>query len=376
MDVVLPLLTLVIGVLAGVAGVLLWSRRSGDPGVLQALTARGEDQAVIRDGLDRLHERMRDLEHQKVAWQSQLHQQVEEMRHSTESLRRETGALTTALRRPHVRGQWGELQLKRTVELAGMVEHCDFVQQVTHDTDGGRLRPDLVVQLTGGKCIVVDAKVPLAAHLDALATDDPEEQRAHLVRHAAQVRAHVDQLATKAYWRAQSQSPEFVVMFVPLESSLPAALDADPGLLEHAARQRVFLATPTTLMALLRTVAHGWTSEQLAERTREVHELGRELYRRLGTLAGHVDKLGRSLRTSVDAYNRAVGSLESRVLVTARHFADLDDSAEPLSGPGVVEEAPRPLTAAELLEELTPGRPELDVVDGVARPPRRLRDLP
>ncbi|HET7683566.1 MAG TPA: DNA recombination protein RmuC [Marmoricola sp.] len=376
MDVVLPLLTLVIGVLAGVAGVLLWSRRSGDPGVLQALTARGEDQAVIRDGLDRLHERMRDLEHQKVAWQSQLHQQVEEMRHSTESLRRETGALTTALRRPHVRGQWGELQLKRTVELAGMVEHCDFVQQVTHDTDEGRLRPDLVVQLTGGKCIVVDAKVPLAAHLDALATDDPEEQRAHLVRHAAQVRAHVDQLATKAYWRAQSQSPEFVVMFVPLESSLPAALDADPGLLEHAARQRVFLATPTTLMALLRTVAHGWTSEQLAERTREVHELGRELYRRLGTLAGHVDKLGRSLRTSVDAYNRAVGSLESRVLVTARHFADLDDSAEPLSGPGVVEEAPRPLTAAELLEELTPGRPELDVVDGVARPPRRLRDLP
>jgi DNA recombination protein RmuC len=376
MDVVLPLLTLVIGVLAGVAGVLLWSRRSGDPGVLQALTARGEDQAVIRDGLDRLHERMRDLEHQKVAWQSQLHQQVEEMRHSTESLRRETGALTTALRRPHVRGQWGELQLKRTVELAGMVEHCDFVQQVTHDTDEGRLRPDLVVQLTGGKCIVVDAKVPLAAHLDALATDDPEEQRAHLVRHAAQVRAHVDQLATKAYWRAQPQSPEFVVMFVPLESSLPAALDADPGLLEHAARQRVFLATPTTLMALLRTVAHGWTSEQLAERTREVHELGRELYRRLGTLAGHVDKLGRSLRTSVDAYNRAVGSLESRVLVTARHFADLDDSAEPLSGPGVVEEAPRPLTAAELLEELTPGRPELDVVDGVARPPRRLRDLP
>jgi DNA recombination protein RmuC len=376
MDVVLPLLTLVIGVLAGVAGVLLWSRRSGDPGVLQALTARGEDQAVIRDGLDRLHERMRDLEHQKVAWQSQLHQQVEEMRHSTESLRRETGALTTALRRPHVRGQWGELQLKRTVELAGMVEHCDFVQQVTHDTDEGRLRPDLVVQLTGGKCIVVDAKVPLAAHLDALATDDPEEQRAHLVRHAAQVRAHVDQLATKAYWRAQSQSPEFVVMFVPLESSLPAALDADPGLLEHAARQRVFLATPTTLMALLRTVAHGWTSEQLAERTREVHELGRELYRRLGTLAGHVDKLGRSLRTSVDAYNRAVGSLESRVLVTARHFADLDDSAEPLSGPGVVEEAPRPLTAAELLEELTPGRPELDVVDGLARPPRRLRDLP
>jgi DNA recombination protein RmuC len=376
MDVVLPLLTLVIGLLAGAFGVLVWSRRHGDvdDGVLRALSVRGEDQAVLRDGLDRLHERMRDLEHQKVAWQSQLHQQVEEMRHSTESLRRETGALATALRRPHVRGQWGEMQLKRTVELAGMVEHCDFVQQETVDTDAGRLRPDLVVHLAGGTCVVVDSKVPLAAHLDALSTDDPDEQRAHLARHAAQLRAHIDQLAAKRYWQAQEQSPEFVVMFVPLEASLPAALDADPELLEYAARRRVFPTTPTSLMALLRTVAHGWTTEQLAERTREVHELGLELYRRLGTMAGHVDKLGRSLRSSVEAYNSAVGSLESRVLVTARHFADLGGTDEPLDAPRSVPDTPRALTAAELLEQTTPERPDLDF--GVARAPRRLRDLP
>lgn len=377
MDILVPLLTLLVGFLAGAAVVLLRGRHDAtDPGLLHALTARGDDQAVIRDGLDRLHERMRDLEHQKVAWQSQLHEQVEEMRHSTESLRRETGALATALRRPHVRGRWGEQQLRRTVELAGMVEHCDFTQQASSDTDAGRLRPDLVVHLAGNRCVVVDAKVPLAAHLDALSTDDPDEQRAHLRRHAAQVRAHVDQLGAKAYWRAQEHAPEFVVMFVPLESSLPAALDVDPDLLEYAAQRSVFPATPTTLMALLRTVAHGWTTEQLADRTREVHELGRDLYRRLGTLAGHVDRLGRSLRTSVEAYNAAVGSLEARVLVTARHFAELGSGEDPLDRPRVVDEPVRSLTAVELLDEATPRRAELDLADGVAQPAERLRDLP
>ncbi|HET9499798.1 MAG TPA: DNA recombination protein RmuC [Marmoricola sp.] len=375
MDVVLPLLTLVIGLLAGAIGVLAWSRRHAEPAMLHALTARGEDQAVIRDGLDRLHQRMRDLEQQKAAWEGQLHQQVEEMRHSTESLRRETGALATALRRPHVRGRWGELQLKRTVELAGMVEHCDFTQQAGSETDDGRLRPDLVVHLAGDKCVVVDSKVPLAAHLDALSTDDPDEQQAHLRRHAAQVRAHVDQLGAKAYWRAQAASPEFVVMFVPLESSLPAALDADPELLEHAAQRRVFLATPTTLMALLRTVAYGWTTEQLADRTREVHELGRDLYRRLGTMAGHVDKLGRSLRSSVEAYNAAVGSLEGRVLVTARNFADLGGADAPIASPRVVEEPVRSLTAGELLEAATPQRQEIEPCDGVAQADDPLRGL-
>jgi DNA recombination protein RmuC len=367
MEILLPLLTLVIGVLVGALGTVLVGRRGGAAD-LAGVEARVQDSAVIRDGLDRLHERMRDLEHQRVSWQSTLHQQVDEVRHSTDTLRRETTALASALRKPHVRGQWGELHLRRSIELAGMVEHCDFSEQVHLDgADGGR-RPDVVVHLAGGKSVVVDAKVPLAAYLDALATDDTDEQQAHLGHHARQVRSHIDQLSAKSYWRALPQSPEFVVLFMPAESFLSAALDAEPGLLEHAAARNVVLATPTTLIALLRTVAYGWTTETLAERTREIHELGRELYSRLGTVGRHLDKLGRSLRGSVDAYNSTVGSLETRVFVTARHFADVADLAEPLPGPRPVEDAPRALTAAELLEAVAAQRPELPEADAEPRP--------
>ncbi|MFL6160517.1 MAG: DNA recombination protein RmuC, partial [Marmoricola sp.] len=331
MDVLLPLMTLVgglvLGLALGTAATLFRLRRE---------VPAGDDQAVIRDGLDRLHDRMRDLEHQRVSWQSTLHQQVDEVRHSTDTLRRETSALSTALRKPQVRGQWGELHLRRTVELAGMVEHCDFEQQVHLVGDDGTQqvsqRPDLVVRLAGGKSLVVDAKVPLAAFLDGLETDDPEERTAHQAHHARQVRAHVDQLSSKAYWRALprngGQSPEFVVLFLPAESFLAAALEADPGLLEHAAARGVVLATPTTLIALLRTVAHGWTTEALADRTREIHQLGRELYNRIGTVGRHLDKLGRSLKTTVESYNSTVGSLETRVLVTARHFSDVAELDE------------------------------------------------
>jgi DNA recombination protein RmuC len=375
MEILLPLLTLVIGVLIGVLGAILVGRRGGvtDEG-------RVQDTAVIRDGLDRLHDRMRELEHQRVSWQSTLHQQVDEVRHSTDSLRRETTALATALRKPHVRGQWGELHLRRSVELAGMVDHCDFSEQVhLHGADGSQ-RPDVVVHLAGGKSVVVDAKVPLAAYLDALATDDTDEQQAHLVQHARQVRHHVEQLSAKSYWRALDQSPEFVVLFMPAESFLSAALDADPGLLEHAAARNVVLATPTTLIALLRTVAYGWTTETLAERTREIHELGRELYDRLGTVGRHLDKLGRSLKASIDAYNSTVGSLETRVFVTARHFADVADLSQPLPGPRPVEDAPRALTAAELLEAVAEERPELPdpapTPHGVSSPRLRRADLP
>ena len=342
MDVLLPLTTLVVGVLLGAFAVLALRR---DGGTAQP----GADQALIRDGLDRLHDRMRDLEHQRVSWQSTLHQQVDEVRHSTDVLRRETSALSTALRKPHVRGQWGELHLRRAVEIAGLVEHCDFAQQVHLVGSDGVQRPDLVVRLAGGKSLVVDAKVPLAAYLDALACTDADEQRALLAQHARQLRSHVDQLSAKAYWRALDASPEFVVLFVPSESSLSAALEAQPDLLEHAAARNVVLASPTTLIALLRTVAHGWTTETLAERTREIHQLGRELYTRLGTVGRHLDKLGRSLKGSVEAYNSAIGSLEQRVLVTARHFSDVADLDEPLPSPQAVEEAPRPLGAAELL---------------------------
>lgn len=379
MEILLPLMTLALGVLLGALGVLLRVRRDPD-----AVAALGES-AVIRDGLDRLHDRMRDLEHQRVSWQSTLHQQVDEVRHSTDTLRRETSALATALRKPHVRGQWGELHLRRAVELAGMVEHCDFdlqvhVSGVVTDDSTRSLRPDLVVRLAGGRSIVVDAKVPLAAYLDALATDDPDEIAHHQAHHARQVRTHVDQLAAKGYGRALAQhgvpSPEFVVLFLPAESFLSAALDSDPALLEHAAGKNVVLATPTTLIALLRTVAHGWTTETLAERTREIHQLGRDLYARLGTVGRHLDKLGRSLKSSVESYNSAVGSLESRVLVTARHFSDVAELDEPLEAPRPVEEAPRPLTAIELLDAVAEPRPELDLVErdhteGTGVPPGR-----
>jgi DNA recombination protein RmuC len=315
-----------------------------------------------------------------VSWQGILHQQVDEVRHSTDSLRRETTALATALRKPHVRGQWGELHLRRAIELAGMVEHCDFSEQVHLSHDDGVLRPDVVIHLAGGKSVVVDAKVPLAAYLDALATDDSDEHEAHLARHARQVRAHVDQLASKVYWRAIGESPEFVVLFLPAESFLSAALGAEPDLLEHAAARNVVLATPTTLIALLRTIAYGWTTETLAERTREIHELGRELYARLGVVGRHLDKLGRSLKGSIDAYNATVGSLETRVFVTARHFADVADLAEEIPAPRPVEDAPRALTAAELLDAVAEPRAELPdaetIAPGVASLRHRRADLP
>ncbi|RNM13057.1 DNA recombination protein RmuC [Nocardioides pocheonensis] len=375
MDILLPLLTLVIGVLLGVLGSVLVGGRGGATDL-----DRAQDTAVIRDGLDRLHDRMRDLEHQRVSWQSTLHQQVDEVRHSTDTLRRETTALASALRKPQVRGQWGEMHLRRSVELAGMVDHCDFSEQVHLAGPDGVQRPDVVVHLAGGKSVVVDAKVPLAAYLDALATDDPDEQRAHLAHHGRQVRAHIDQLSAKSYWRALDQSPEFVVLFLPAESFLSAALEAEPTLLEHAAGRNVVLATPTTLIALLRTIAYGWTTEALAERTREIHELGRDLYSRLGTVGRHLDKLGRSLKGTIDAYNSTVGSLESRVFVTARHFADVADFDERIEAPRPVEDSPRPLTAAELLDAVAEERPELPdpapTPSGVAPLRQRRADLP
>lgn len=363
MDIPLPLITLALGIalgcLVGVLATQRWSRReaAADPAI---------DQALLRDGLDRLHAKMSDLEHQRVSWQSTLHQQVDEVRHSTDTLRRETSALATALRKPQVRGQWGELHLRRTIEIAGLVERCDFDQQVHLVGEEGTQRPDVVIRLAGGKNLVVDAKVPLAAYLDALAADSPDEaavQAEHLSQHARQVRTHVDQLSGKAYWRTLAQNgspaPEFVVLFLPAESVLAAALDADPALLEYAGARNVVLATPTTLIALLRTVAHGWTTETLAERTREIHQLGRDLYSRLGTVGKHLDKLGRSLKSSVESYNSAVGSLETRVLVTARHFSDVADLDDPLPAPRPVEEAPRPLTAIELLDAVAEERPTL-----------------
>jgi DNA recombination protein RmuC len=308
---------------------------------------------------------MRALQDQRVSWQAQLQQQVADMRHSTDLLRRETSTLSTALRRPQVRGRWGELHLRRAVELAGLVARCDFDEQVTvRATDGPQdsaLRPDLVVNLAGGKQVVVDAKVPLDAFLDATDTDELDEQAAHLARHARQFRQHVDTLAAKAYWRTLPCTPEFVVLFVPGESFLSAALESDAGLIEYAAERKVILATPTTLIALLRTVAHGGTQEALAEKAGQIHRLGCELHERLATMGTHLDRVGRSLGAAVTSYNQAIGSLENRVLVSARKFTELEVTDAELVSPRPVESSPRPPTALELVEDDRSG-----VVGGVS----------
>jgi DNA recombination protein RmuC len=357
------LVTLLVGAALGALVGVLWARARRpvpDPAAERAaIESRAAEQAVVRDSLDRLHDQMRDLEHNRVSWQSQLRQQVEDVRHSTEALRRETASLSTALRKPQVRGRWGELHLRRAVEMAGMVDRCDFQEQVSARTDDGLLRPDLVVNLAGGKHVVVDAKVPLDAFLDATSADSDEERDAHLARHARQLRQHVDTLGGKAYWRTLPATPEFVVLFVPGESFLSAALEAEPSLLEYAARRQVVLATPTTLIALLRTVAYAWTQQALADKAREIHELGRELHERLGTMGGHLDKLGRALTGAVGAYNRAVGSLETRVLVSERKFTELEVGNDELVAPVSVTDAPRPLTSAELMEAVAEPRGEL-----------------
>ncbi len=342
-------------VLGALAGWSLARARRSDTVELAALTAAAADQAVLKDGLDRLHAQMREIEDQRVSWQAQLHEQVDNVRRSAEDLRRETGGLATALRRPQVRGRWGEMHLKRAVELAGLVERCDFEEQRTMREDGAALRPDLVVNLAGGKHVVVDAKVPLDAFLDVAESDDPDERAAHLARHARQFRQHVDALAAKSYWRLLPCTPEFVVLFVPGESFLSAALESEPALLEYAAERKVVLATPTTLIALLRTVAFAWTQEALAEQAQEIHGLGRDLHGRLGTMTGHLDKVGRSLTAAVNSFNAAIGSLENRVLVSARRFADLGVTDDDLEAPRPVDVATRVPTAAELVEDARSG---------------------
>lgn len=312
------LLGLALGALLGV----LWVRSR------PAVVGGALESAEVMQGLDRLSDQLHHLDLQREGWTGRLHQQVDD-------LRRETQSLATALRKPQVRGRWGELHLRRAVELAGLVDRCDFDEQVR--LDDGALRPDLVVNLVGGRRVVVDAKVPLDAYLDAAGSDDEEQRRHHLVRHARQLRTHVDQLGSKNYWRSLPETPEFVVLFVPAESFLAAALETDGALLEHAAGKQVVLASPTTLIALLRTVAHGWTHEALADQAREIHQLGRDLHGRLGTLSGHLDSVGRSLNAAVGHYNSAVGSLESRVLVAARRFHDLAVTDDELPSPRAVE---------------------------------------
>ncbi len=340
-------LVLAIGLGLGALIGVLWSRsRPADDPAIAALQQRVAEHAVVQDGLERLQDQLSDLAHDRVAWQAQLHQQVADMRLSTETLRRETTTLATALRKPQVRGQWGELHLRRTVELAGLVDHCDFAEQVR--VDDGRLRPDLVVTLAGGRTIAVDAKAPLAAFLDLTGSDDPAEQDRALARLGEHMRKHVGDLGSRRYWEALAGTPEFVVLFVPGEAILQAALQAVPDLVEQAAARNVVLATPSTLIALLRTVAQGWQHEVLNPQAQEVQRHGQELHARLGSMAGHFERVGRSLGASVTAYNQAMGSLEGRVLVSARRFAELGVTSETLAEPRQVETLPRSTAAADL----------------------------
>lgn len=319
--------------------------------------------APLGDTLGRVEARLRELEVARVDAYARLTEQVSSSRETGEALRAQTGALVTALRAPQARGAWGELQLRRVVEIAGMTERCDFDEQVTVKVDGVAQRPDLVVRLAGGKSIVVDAKVPLAAYLTAAETTDDAVREERLRAHARHLRAHVDALAAKRYWEAFANAPELVVLFVPGESFLGPALTADPALLEDAMRRRVVIATPTTLVAMLRTVAYAWQQDALADNAREVFELGTALHRRLGAMGAHLDKLGKSLTGSVAAYNATVGSLETSVLRQARRLRDLEVTDLDLAAPEPVTAAVRPLTDEALLRAADLPRSVPDDVD-------------
>ena len=290
----------------------------------------GEHQAAmdsmikpLQDALKRYEEQINLIEGERKKAYGSLEEQLRSLALTQETLQRETGNLVTALRKPQVRGRWGEMQLKRVAELSGMSQRCDFIEQPSVDTEKGRLRPDMIVHLPMDRRIVVDSKVSLEAYLDAVSAATEEEKRAKLERHAQQIRAHMKNLSSKEYWNQFEKTPEFVVLFIPGESFLSAALDIDATLLEDGIQKRVIVATPTTFIALLRAIAYGWQQEEITKNAQLVSSLGKELYERISKTIQHLQDLGTNLKKSVDSYNRTIGSLESRVLPSLRRFREL-----------------------------------------------------
>ncbi len=298
----------------------------------------------VRDALRQTQEQIARIEKERAESFGALRASLEHVVLGQASLQRETHNLVSALRRPEVRGQWGELTLKRLAELAGMVEHCDFYEQTTLDTEAGRLRPDMIVRLPDGREIVVDVKTPLDAYLNAVEAADDETRRRHLEHHARKVRERVKELAAKSYWSQFRRAPDFVVLFIPGDQFLAAALDHDRTLLEDALSNRIILTTPTSFVALLRAVAYGWRQEALAANAERIREVGEELYRRLATFAEHLTGVGKGLDRAVESYNRAVGSFETKLVPGARRFTEL--------GVGAVKDLEEPLRIEKKVREV------------------------